>query len=332
MVDSSGPPTPLQTHALKVVSFTFPLLSIPSPIATSYGTPVPSQAFPLRPPRGFEAIIDQDIARGRQRYLEQRGQLEIPALPLRDLVIPLFLLVLRTVFLLYFFSPIEKPVFGILIGAWMFYEAWNAIRAAIVEAAHGDGANAAAPREGGAEGPAHNGNANADDANNGNGNGNGNARAPAAPQGPRAGTPSGARQRSQGDAVIESVASLNLRAENDALEGRPSQRAAPTAGHRLKTFVQLLVLTVHPAVWDRRRVAMRQREGRVRAEANAREPPREEQVVIENADSEEGVSRAAERERVERARSEMVAVHERRPGWVKEYIERVRRAEWVDDT
>ena len=81
-------------------------------------------------------IIDQDIARGRQQHLEQRGQLEIPALPLRDLVIPLFLLVVRTVFLLYFFSPIEKPVFGILIGAWMFYEAWNAIRAAIVEAAH----------------------------------------------------------------------------------------------------------------------------------------------------------------------------------------------------
>jgi hypothetical protein len=56
---------------------------------------------------------------------------ELRAVPMRALAAPLFMLTLRTLFLLYFFSPFQKPVFGIIVTAWLLYETWNTIRNAM---------------------------------------------------------------------------------------------------------------------------------------------------------------------------------------------------------
>ena len=41
--------------------------------------------------------------------------------------------------------------------------------------------------------------------------------------------------------------------------------------------------------------------------------------------------RSEEDEARVRARMQMVQKHERRPAWIKEYIQRVQYTEWVDD-
>jgi hypothetical protein len=215
---------------------------------------------------------------------------ELRAVPMRALAAPLLMLILRTLFLLYFFSPFQKPVFGIVVTAWLLYETWNTIRNAIprlnMRGNHGNedarliiGNVRARPAE-----VAH----------------------PLAPNVPlRAPAPPPHRtviqpQRPPSATMMDALASVNLREESSALDARPeAAAAAPTIGHRVKTFVELLLITAHPALWDRRRAALRQREGRVRTEINAGE----------GTDSGEG-----------------------RAGWVREYIERVGRGgDWVDD-
>jgi hypothetical protein len=106
--------------------------------------------------------------------------------------------------------------------------------------------------------------------------------------------------------MMDTLANVNLREELGALDARPEATAAPTIGHRIKTFVELLVLTAHPAVWDRRRAALRQREGRVRTEMNAREAS---QPVEGDGDVQANEARA-------RARADLNAMHSRRPVWV----------------
>jgi hypothetical protein len=92
---------------------------------------------------------------------------------------------------------------------------------------------------------------------------------------------------------------------------------APTLGYRIKTFVQLLVLTAHPAIWDRRRAALRQREGRVRTEMNA----------LERSAQGEGNGDG----RTDEVRARVQAEHARRAGWVVEYMERVRGGgDWME--
>jgi len=117
---------------------------------------------------------------------------------------------------------------------------------------------------------------------------------------------------------MDTLASINLREETGALDSRPDAMAAPSVGYRIKAFVQLLVLTAHPAIWDRRRAALRQREGRVRTEMNALEVPAQTEG---NGDGRSGEVRA-------RAQAE----HSRRAVWVGEYMERVRGGgDWMDD-
>jgi len=74
---------------------------------------------------------------------------------------------------------------------------------------------------------------------------------------------------------------------------------------------------------------LRQREGRLRTEANARErepdPPSSDR---EHATTE---GERTERERVAGVRAELAAQHARRPRWVQSYVDRVRTGEWVDD-
>jgi hypothetical protein len=224
---------------------------------------------------------------------------ELRAVPMRALAGPLLMLTLRTVFLLYFFSPFQKPVFGVIVALWLLYETWNTIRNAIphLRGNHADDARVRAPEAAHPLGP------------------NAPLRAPLAP--PHR-TPI-QRQRPMGETVMDTLASVNLREETNALDSRPEAITAPTVGRQVKTFLQLLVLTAHPAVWDRRRTMLRQREGRLRTEMNALE-----MVALTGEGNGEGQTN----ETLMRLRAE----HARRPGWVREYVERVRRGgDWVDD-
>lgn len=226
---------------------------------------------------------------------------ELRAVPMRALAGPLFMLTLRTLFLLYFFSPFQKPVLGIIVTAWLLYETWNTIRNAIPRL-HVRGNHADDARMRPAEAPPP-------------------ALAPHAPLRAAPVQPHRMpiqRQRPASETLMDTLANANLREETNALDSRPEAMAVPTVGHRIKTFIQLLVLTAHPAMWDRRRTALRQREGRVRTEMNALEAPGPTEGT---GDGEANEVRA-------RARAE----HSRRPVWVSEYMERVRRGgDWVDD-
>jgi hypothetical protein len=265
---------------------TFALLAMPLPSASAY--PMPPPPRPTHLPVHINAHLQQ-IGLAPLRVRQENAVIaELRAVPMRALAAPLLMLILRTLFLLYFFSPFQKPVFGIVVTAWLLYETWNTIRNAIprlnMRGNHGDedvrliGNVRARPAQ-----VAH----------------------PLAPNVPlRAPAPPPHRtviqpQRPPSATMMDTLASVNLREESSALDARPEAGAAPTIGHRVKTFVELLLITAHPALWDRRRAALRQREGRVRTEINARE----------GADSGEG-----------------------RAGWVREYIERVGRGgDWVDD-
>ncbi|KAI0291696.1 hypothetical protein BC826DRAFT_1021707 [Russula brevipes] len=296
LVDPSRMPTRLQEHALRVLGHTFALFAMPLPSASAYPMP-PSLLANTHLPIRVNAHLQQ-IGLPPLRVRQENAMIaELRAVPMRALAGPLLMLTLRTLFLLYFFSPFQKPVFGIIVTAWLLYETWNTIRNAIprLRGNHMDDARVR-PAEG-----AH-------------------ALAPNAPfrvaPVPPHRTPT-QRQRPTSETVMEALASVNLQDETSALDLRPEAMARPTVGHRIKTFVQLLVLTAHPAIWDRRRTALRQREGRMRTEMNALEEPANE----ENNGGQANEAR-------ERARAALA----RRPAWVTGYMERVRRGgDWVDD-
>lgn len=225
---------------------------------------------------------------------------ELRAVPMRALAGPLLMLTLRTLFLLYFFSPFQKPIFGIIVAAWLLYETWNTIRNAMprLRGNHAADARARPLME---------------------------AAHPLAPNAPLRAPPAPPhripvqRPRPVSETLMDTLASVNLRDETNALDSRLEAIAAPTLGHRIKTFVQLLVLTTHPAVWDRRRAMLRQREGRVRTEMNALEAPTSAEGGGGDGQADEALAR-------------LRAVHARRAVWVSEYMERMRRGgDWVDD-
>jgi hypothetical protein len=131
------------------------------------------------------------------------------------------------------------------------------------------------------------------------------------------------------------MAKLNIPAEGEALAA--SERAPPAEepglAHKVITFLSLLVLTLHPAVWNRRRMVLRQREGRIRTEVNAqeREPEAPSTDTHGEGDNATTETERIERESVARVRAELVSQQARRPRWVQAYVDRVRTGEWVDD-
>jgi hypothetical protein len=288
---------------------TFALLGMPLPSASVYAMPPPPQGH-THLPVNVNAHLQQ-IGLPPLRVRQENAMIaELRAVPMRALAAPLFMLILRTLFLLYFFSPFQKPVFGIIVTAWLLYETWHMIRNAIPRL-NGRGNHAdddprilamrARPAD-----VAH----------------------PLGPNVPlRAQPPVPHRmpiqhQAPPSETLMDTLASINLRDETSALDARPEAIGAPTIGHRIKTFIELLLITAHPALWDRRRAALRQREGRVRAEINAREA---------STPAEGGGDGQANSARA-RARAELDGMHSRRTGWVMEYMERVRRGgDWVDD-
>ncbi|KAF8897401.1 hypothetical protein BD779DRAFT_1490613 [Infundibulicybe gibba] len=306
----SALPTPIQAHALQVLSYTFVLININVSRTTTSHT-LPSQSVPIPP--NVNALLQQlGLPHPRIPPAANPNQNpilpELRELPIRPLLAPLFLLIFRTMLLLYFVAPARKPIFGILILAWMLYEIWQPIRNGMMRGW----------RHAVADNQQHQDvnlrqNLNPDQGANG-----GPGQRP--PAGGPGGTPANRDQNHVGP-LLDTLGNQNIQAEEQLLSDTPgTEPREPSLGHKALTFCSLLFTTLHPAVWNRRRVALRSREGRIRTEAHARERI--------DSDGDEG----SENETRARARAELIAQHARRPQWIRNYIDRVMVGDWVDDS
>ena len=305
--------TPLQAHALRVLSITFTILSM-TPPASPTSASVQTQAISI-PPHVHQLL--QQLGLPPLRAAQNQNAVpgpdnpilpEIREINLRPLLAPLIMLVLRTTLLMYFVSPTRKPIFGILILAWMLYEIWQPIRNAL---RNGLGRNPEVNTE---NRPAVRAPPNPAEPNRDN-----DAQAPAPQPAVNAVVPGRPGNLvAQADVIFNTLANINIQEEEGVLReafGIPA--AEPGFGRKIATFLALLMTTLHPAVWNRRRVALRRREVTIRAEANMRNtvPP------------EEGGTEAGRR-----IREEVRAQFNRRPAWIQRYIERVVAEDWVDDS
>ncbi|KAG9317608.1 hypothetical protein JVU11DRAFT_1817 [Chiua virens] len=289
---------------------------------------------PLRAvPNANVGITVQQDAAGAPANPEQAEGNVIREIPMRALLAPLLMVVFRTVLLLYFFSPTRKPLLGLCLIAWIIYEMWTHVRIVIlrpgdragengvgvgVNGAQAGGAADAAP----AAAPVGRDNDHAGDRN---------------PQQSPARTPNAEHIRDaqqmqgppiprQSNGIVDSLALANVHSENKLLW--PLQQSTivpepPTFTRKVMTFFSLLLVTLHPEVYNRRRVALRQRESRLRTEMNSIERDvdvrNDEQVPSE----EEHRSRAS--------RQQLQAQHAQRPAWVKRYVGRVRQDDWIEE-
>lgn len=301
----------MQMHALKVLSCTSPLLHLTAPDPTIY-QPMPQ--YNQLPPTNLNQHLHQlgfaplRVVPGQNVNQNPADPnvvaFEVRAIPFRALMIPLLMLLFRTFLLVYFFSPSKRPVFGLILSAWIFYEAWGALRGVLGDRPNANNAEAQQDRAGnGAPAgdqpqPAQGQNVAA--GNNGPANVNG-AR------------PRQAANQSFSDQIIDTIGSARLEQEERELSG--ACRCVPSLPEKLRMFTLLFLSTLHPAIWDRRRNALRKREGRLRTEDNVRQAP-----VDENTSQ----------DRIQ-ARDEVTARHERRAAWVQQYVERVLTTEYLDD-
>lgn len=332
-------PTPAQAHALRVLSHTFAFLSMANdPLLHAPMNPYPSN------PYATATILNQrlqDLGLPALRLAHNAanpnpndpnipnplvaagaGGAELRAIPMRALMVPLLMLAFRTLLLLYFFSPSKRPLFGLILSVWILYEAWNAMRMVL-----NDGNDRGADRAGNAAAP--NGPAAAGQ--------QGGAVPGLAGPGANGAAPNAAPGSSGFAAVLDRLAMLNLATE-DAILDTDAPAPPPSLVQKAKMFVALFFMSLHPAAWDRRRIALRRREGRVRTEANAREAALHDRAQRQGqgeADGQQGQGqgqpRTEEDEARARAREQMVIRHERRPAWLQQYVQRVQYTEWVDD-
>lgn len=267
---------------------------------------------------------------------------------MRALLAPLLLLFFRTALLLYFFAPMRKPLGWIMVLVYVVYEIYSAVMGALPQPPRdapglqrGAGAGNQQPAQAGQAAPNPPPAAGADNNNRG-----------AQPFGvvgaPRRPRPAG----EDGDILgttLDLIATYNLHTELEALFNPSTPPPPPpTFIQRAGAFVFLFLVTFYPAVWDKRRGLMRTREGVVRTEGRVRRDPAEEdepQEVAERNGAVAGGEAASPNPEAERqaaadaeartaraaAKAEIVAKHNLRADWVKEYIERVMEDEWVDD-
>ncbi|KAG2158818.1 uncharacterized protein EDB93DRAFT_423847 [Suillus bovinus] len=329
-------PTVEQVHALKVLTYTFSILHlqplpqppVPTPTTSSHET-VPHQLNNLLQQLGLPTLraipnanVDVDVngQLGGANIPAPGGEAQIlPDIPVRVLLAPLVMVLFRTLLLLYFFSPTRKPLLGLCIIAWIIYEMWTNVRNVVLGPLNRERerlAGVAAAAEAARQAP-------------GQGQPGG---PPATPAPPAQSDISIHNQEAQGPpppsnstSLLELLARIGIDTENKSLWPTSSSRtpsSPPSLMHKVMTFVSLLVLTLHPEVWNRRRVALKTREGRLRTEAN---------VMEREVERSEGQEPSEE----DKKREEMTAVLQvqngRRAPWVKTYIQRVRGGEWVDD-
>jgi hypothetical protein len=232
---------------------------------------------------------------------------EIREIPIRPLLAPIMMLIFRTLVLLYFVAPARKPIFGVLILMWMLYEIWQPIRNGLhngwgrIPNNHQRLNNAADLRQ-----------ANV-------------VEQPNAPHAPAANAPvRPATLNLQADALFNALANMNIEEEERMLNQAPgTSPTEPSLAHKVATFFGLLATTLHPAIWNRRRVALRRREGTVRTEASIRNAP---PPTEGDAEPTPGEIEAVQR------REELRAHFNRRPRWIQRYMERVVAEDWVDDS
>lgn len=305
LITPNATPTPIQHHALKVLSYTTPLRNLTAPYPTIY-QPVPqlnqlpttnlNQHLHQVGLPGLRVVPGQNV---NQNPADPNVvAFEVRAIPFRALMVPLLMLLFRTFLLVYFFSPSKRPVFGLILSAWIFYEAWGALRGVLGDRPNDANADVRQDQAGNQPLPAAGQNPAPVDGDNNNANV---ARVrPAANQ-------------SLSDQVIDAIGTARLEQEERELNG--ASRYNPGTFEKARLFTTLFLSTFHPAVWDRRRNALRKREGRLRTEANVRQAELEEDATPERIQS----------------REEVIARHHRRAEWVQQYVERVLTNEYLDD-
>ena len=313
-------PNSLQQHALKVLTYTFNILSLPlHNIPTLRGSqpqhlPVPPHVNQLLQQLGLPPLRP---AGDNVNPVNPNALLaDMREIPVRALLAPLLMLLFRTLLLLYFFAQASKPIFGVLILGWMVYEIWQPIRNGLRNGwgrMHDIGQHQANNGQNARQGP-----------------GAGAPNAPPPPPGVRAARagPAGAvTLEAQAGQIFDTLANLNIEDEQQILNPGPGGvPAEPTFGHEVMTFLSLFITTLHPDIWNRRRVALRRREGVVRTEANVRNAP------PPSADSDSDSTPAPVDSEATRRREELRAQYGLQPRWIQRYMERVVAEDWVDDS
>jgi hypothetical protein len=302
-------PTATQQHALRVLSQTFALLAIAPPDPTIY-QPLPHYSPQYQQPTanlnqhlhqlGFPPLRVAPGQNVNQNPVDP-NLIEVRAIPFRALMFPLVMLLFRTLLLIYFFSPSKQPVFGLILSAWIFYEAWGALRHVLGDRPNNN--NGGEQQQGQA--------------------GNGVAREGQPQQAPGPDVAAGnnrdnnrpATPRTFSARLLDGLSSANLNREESALNSA-SHSNSPGLMEKTRLFFFLFVSTLHPAVWDRRRDVLRKREGRLRTEANLRQSSE----VDENSEPDRY-----------RARQDAIERHRRRTPWAQTYVDRVLRTEYMDE-
>ncbi|OJA20918.1 hypothetical protein AZE42_00905 [Rhizopogon vesiculosus] len=329
-------PTAGQVQALKVLTHTFSILSLqPLPQAptltstTSSAESVPPQVNDLLQQLGLPPLratpnvhVDVDVNGQRDVGANIPGRIDeaqiLADIPLRALLAPLVMVFFRTLLLLYFFSPTRKPLLGLCIIAWIVYEMWTNLRNVVLGPLNRERERVAAAAEAARLAP-------------GQGQAGGPPGTPAPPVQSSTQAQTQTREAqgppppSNSTSLLDLLAHIGIDAENKLLWPTSSLRTplSPLSlMHKFTTFVILIMLTLHPEIWNRRRAALKTREGRLRTEANAME--RE----IERA---EGQELSEDDRKRDDTKAALLLQDGRRAPWVKTYVQRVRGGEWVDD-
>ena len=230
---------------------------------------------------------------------------ELRQIPLRPLLGPLLMLLFRTLLLLYFVAPSRKPIFGILVMAWMLYEIWRPIRNGLIHGLRRGVPNNHGPQDAPVPQAAQNF-----------------PEVQRPPQNFLAAMVAERVDNQAGAVVLDTLATLNISNEEKILNDSPGAvTREPGAAHKLLTFFGLFLTTINPAVWNQRRAALRRREGRIRAEQGI--------ISSSTADAEGGEGQNETRARLQ---ADLRVQHARRPRWIRDYMQRVVAGDWVDDS
>ncbi|EJD53803.1 hypothetical protein AURDEDRAFT_110551 [Auricularia subglabra TFB-10046 SS5] len=300
-------PTAAQRHALRVLEATLPLLN-QTPLIQAQFLQQVHQTLQTHALVTARAAVHHNLPRAGVRIGPLGGAIQpLAQIQFRVLVAPLLMLAFRASLLLYIFSPSRRPLFAILIAGWVAWEVFAAFRAAMGPppgaAARAAAAAAAARPAAGAA------------VNNGPGGAPG---GPAQPQanGVAPGTPDATLLGLNRDQdMIARLANIDLAAEAAILAPGAGPTPPPPLSLRVKSFFTLLVLSMHPAWWNRRRRALRNREGQLRTlyrQVDPNEQPPTEQTPGGEQQQREPPPQPP-------------------AGWAASYVERVRNTEWVDE-